>query len=86
MDERLERNDSVVSWMIAGGARFDPPDTRYLQHLFALRDANRAAGRSFSPFAWLTARMAPKVTAAGSPAGAVSASLSVSSTGCCAPA
>jgi hypothetical protein len=91
MDERLERSDSLVGWMIAG-VRYDEPDTRHIQHLVALREATREAGGSFSPLAWLTARLAPKAhvvastsgTASGARAGA--AALTAPSTTCCAPA
>jgi hypothetical protein len=49
--------NSVVSWMIAGGARIDEPDTRYLEHEQALREARRSAGRSLAPFAWISERL-----------------------------
>jgi hypothetical protein len=90
MHDRYERNDSLVSWMIAGGPRFDEPDPRRLLHLVALRDArresSRESSRSISPLAWLTARLAPKATVAASASGVASAALSTSSTSCCAPA
>ena len=80
MDDKLETNDSLVSWMIAGGARLDEPNARRIGHLVALRDAKREMARATSPLAWLTARLAPKATVAAS---AVTAN---SSTTCCAPA
>ena len=86
MYDKHDRNDSLVSWMIAGGARLDEPDPRHLSHLVALRDAKRESSRSISPFAWLTARIAPKATVAASASGVASAALSASSTNCCAPA
>jgi len=91
MYDKLERNDSLVGWMIAGGARYDEPDTRYIEHLIALRDAKRDAGRSraghaFSPLAWLTARLAPKATVSASAGGTASAVLPAASTTCCASA
>lgn len=74
-----DRNDSLVSWMIAGGARFDEPDPRHLSHLVALRDARRESIRSIGPIAWLTARLAGR----SAPAAATAVT---SSTACCAPA
>ncbi len=38
-------SESFASWMIAGGARYDAPDPRTLEHLIALRDARRNGGR-----------------------------------------
>ena len=84
MYEKLDQNDSLVSWMIAGGARINEPDERRVGHLVALRDAKREMGRSVSPLAWLTARMAPKATVAASASGTAAAA--ISSTTCCAPA
>lgn len=91
MDERLERSDSLVSWMIAG-VRYDEPDTRHIQHLVALREAKREVGGSFSPLAWLTARFAPKAHVAASAPGSASATRAAAAalagpqTTCCAPA
>jgi len=86
MHDRYERNDSLASWMIAGGARLDEPDARHLSHLVALRNAKRESSRSISPLAWLTARLAPKATVAASASGVASTAISASSTSCCAPA
>lgn len=86
MHDKDDRNDSLVSWMIAGGARLDEPDPRHLSHMVALRDAKREARSLFSPVAWLTARLAPKATVAASGSGVASAALSAPSTNCCAPA
>jgi hypothetical protein len=86
MHDRYDRNDSLVSWMIAGGARLDEPDPRHLSHLVALRDARRESRRSLSPVAWLTARLAPKATVAASASGVASAALTAPSTNGCAPA
>lgn len=72
-----DTNDSVVSWMIAGGARYDEPDPRHLAHLVALRDAKRDAGPSVSPLAWLAARLGVR----SSEPTPIS-----STTSCCAPA
>lgn len=55
--------NSVVSWMIAGGARIDEPDTRYLEHERALREAKRSAGRPLAPFAWIGERLGTKAPA-----------------------
>ena len=79
MYDKLEQNDSLLSWMIAGGARLDEPNARRLGHLVAIRDARRESGQTTSPLAWLTARLAPKATVAAS------AVVSTSSTTCCAP-
>jgi len=49
--------NSVVSWMIAGGARIDEPDTRFIEHERALRDATRSARRPLAPFAWIGERL-----------------------------
>ncbi len=40
-----QASESFASWMIAGGARYDQPDPRRLEHLIALRDASRDAHR-----------------------------------------
>jgi hypothetical protein len=90
MYDKLERNDPLISWMIAGGARYDAPDTRHIEHLIALRDAKRDAagsepGHAFSPLAWLTARLAPKATVSASVGGTASAAMPAASTTCCAP-
>ena len=82
MDDRYESNDSLVSWMIAGGARIDEPDPRHLLHLVALRDARRESIRSIGPIAWLTARFGTSSSAAA----AASAAAAPISTTCCAPA
>lgn len=55
--------NSVVSWMIAGGARIDEPDTRHLEHKRALREAKRSAGGPFAPFAWISERLRTKAAA-----------------------
>jgi hypothetical protein len=49
-----QASESFASWMIAGGARYDRPDPRTLEHLMALRDARRDARRP-TPLARLTA-------------------------------
>ncbi len=81
MYDKDEWNGSLVSWMIAGGARLDRPDPRRLGHLVALRDAGLDAARSGSPFtrfsAWLSSR--PPL------AGAATATVPTATT-CCAPA
>jgi hypothetical protein len=86
MYDKLETNDSLVSWMIAGGARLDAPDARHIGHLVALRDARRESARSLSPFGRLTAwfGMRPSITAAASSAAIVTSGTSTSN--CCAPA
>jgi hypothetical protein len=63
-----DTNDSLVGWMIAGGARCDEPDPRTLAHLVALRKVRRGAHRT-SPLAWLAARLrvSPKSPAATDP-------------------
>jgi hypothetical protein len=83
MYEKLDQNDSLVSWMIAGGARLDEPNTRRLRHLVALRDAQRETARSTSPFARLTAwfGVRPAVTAAAASVAAVTST--TSATNCC---
>ncbi len=50
-------SESFASWMIAGGARYDQPDPRTLEHLIALRDARRDAREAHrpTPLARLTA-------------------------------
>ena len=85
MYEKLDQNASLVSWMIAGGARLDEPDARHIGHLVAIRDAKRDAG-STSVVARLTAwfGIRPSVTAAASSAAAVTST--TSATSCCAPA
>jgi len=75
-----DKYDPVVSWMIAGGARYDEPDPRHLSHLVALRDARRDSSRSISPLAWLTTRLGARSAAAAA------ATAPISATGCCAPA
>lgn len=55
--------NSVVSWMIAGGARIDEPDTRYLAHERALREAKRSAGGPLAPFAWISEHLGAKAPA-----------------------
>jgi hypothetical protein len=55
--------NSVVSWMIAGGARIDEPDARNLKHLMALREAKRSASRPLAPFAWIRERLGTKAEA-----------------------
>jgi hypothetical protein len=86
MYEKLDQNDSLVSWMIAGGARLDGRDARHIGHLVALRDARRESARSLSPLARLTAWFGfrPSVTAAASSAAIVTSGTSTSN--CCAPA
>jgi hypothetical protein len=80
MYDKDERAESFASWMIASGARLDPPDPRHLSHLVALRDAQRDGQPSRSPFARLTswfgipALLATSTTATSNP------------TTCCAPA
>jgi len=49
--------NSVLSWMIAGGARIDEADARNLEHLRALREAKRSASRPLAPFAWIRERL-----------------------------
>jgi hypothetical protein len=80
MYDKYDRHDSLVSWMIAGGAPYDEPDARHLSHLVALRDAQRETGRSASPLARLSAwfGVRPAVTAA--------AGTTTDITSCCAPA
>ena len=79
MDRQPDQNESLVSWMIAGGARLDQPEARHVSHLVALRDAARDADH-VSPFARLTAWFGagPRV------AGVAVASSDV--TACCSPA
>jgi hypothetical protein len=77
MHDRLERNDSLVSWMIAGGARLDEPNPRHLAHLIALRDAQRETNRGASPLAWLTSLFRPTTVVA-------TATGPATSTTCCA--
>ena len=55
--------DAVVSWMISGKARVDEPDTRYLEHERALREAKRSTGRPLAPFAWIRERLGVKAPA-----------------------
>lgn len=55
---------SVVSWMIAGNARIDTPDARYLEHLAAVRAARRSARRPLAPFAWVAERLGNRFQAA----------------------
>jgi hypothetical protein len=83
MYEKLDQNDSLVSWMIAGGARLDEPDQRRLGHLVALRDAQRETTHSTSVFARLTAwfGLRPAVTAVAASAAAVTST--TSATNCC---
>lgn len=84
---KYDRNDSLVSWMIAGGPRFDLPDPRHVLHLVALRDAKQESSRSISPLAWLATRFGARPAATAMTAAAVIASTgAVSTTGCCAPA
>jgi hypothetical protein len=78
MYDKDERADSFASWMIAGGARLDPPDPRRLERLVALRDAQREIRRSSSPFTRLAAWFGGSALLA-SPA-------TTSATTCCAPA
>jgi hypothetical protein len=85
MYDKLEKNDSLASWMIAGGARLDQPDARHIGHLVALRDARRETAQTISPLAWLTARLAPKATVAAS-AVVASGPTATASANCCAPA
>ncbi|MEX1169654.1 MAG: hypothetical protein WEE50_05885 [Chloroflexota bacterium] len=54
--------NSVVSWMIAGGARIDEPDARNLEHLMALREAKRSTSRRLAPFAWISERFSSRIT------------------------
>jgi hypothetical protein len=49
--------NSVVSWMIAGGARIDERDIRFIEHERALRDATRSARRPLALFAWIGERL-----------------------------
>lgn len=49
--------NSVVSWMIAGGARIDEPDARNLEHLMALRETKRSTSRRLAPLAWISERL-----------------------------
>jgi hypothetical protein len=79
MYDKLEKNDSLVSWMIAGGARLDEPDPRHLAHLMALRDAKRESHGAPSPFAWLTSLFRPTTIPA-------TATGPATSTTCCAAA
>lgn len=55
--------NSIVSWMIAGGVRTDVPDTRYLEHQRALREARLSASRSPGPFARIRERLSAKAPA-----------------------
>ena len=80
MHDKYDRNDSLVSWMIAGGARLDEPDARHLSHLVALRDARLGASPITSPIAWLAARFGARSAATGAAAAATS------TTTCCSPA
>ena len=48
---------SVLSWMIAGGARIDEAEARNLEHLMALREAKRSASRPLAPIAWIRERL-----------------------------
>jgi hypothetical protein len=61
-------SESFASWMIAGGARYDQPDPRTLEHLIALRDARRAAGRDARRLSPLARLMAYLRVSPGSPA------------------
>ena len=80
MYDKDERATSFASWMIASGARLDPPDPRQLSHLVALRDAQRETAPSSSPFTRLTSWF-------GIPALlATSATATTNTTTCCAPA
>ena len=79
MYDNDERAESFASWMVAGGARLDPPDPRRLSHLVALRDARRESTPSSSPFTRLIRWFArPALLAAGPATSDVTA--------CCAPA
>jgi hypothetical protein len=76
MYDNDERAQTFASWMIASGARLDPPDPRRLSHLVALRDAQRDTARSSSPLTRLT-------TLFGRPA---MLTTPINTTTCCAPA
>ena len=79
MYDKDERTDSFASWMIASGARLDPPDPRHLSRLVALRDAQRVAAPSSSPFTRLA-------TWIGRPALLAMRPTATDATTCCAPA
>jgi len=80
MYDNDERAESFASWMIASGARLDPPDPRRLSHLVALRDAQPESARSSPPLIRLSTWFSrPKLLATSQPA-------TVNATTCCAPA
>jgi hypothetical protein len=80
MYDRDERAQTFASWMMASGARLDPPDLRQINHLVALRDAQREAARPSATFARLAARFGRPTLLAGSPTATTNA------TTCCVPA
>ena len=80
MYDKDERAETFASWMIANGARLDPPDPRRLEQLVALRNAQRETERSSSPFTRLAAWFGlPSVLA-------TSETAITNATTCCAPA
>ena len=80
MYDKDERAETFASWMIASGARLDPPDPRRLSHLTALRDAHRESARSSSPFTRLSTRFGRPALLSASPTATINA------TTCCVPA
>lgn len=74
-----ERAQTFASWMMASGARLDPPDPRRLSHLVALRDARRDTARASSPLTRLA-------TLFGRPAMLTTIPSPINTTTCCAPA
>jgi hypothetical protein len=79
MYDKDERAESFASWMIASGARLDPPDPRRLGHLVALRDGQREGERPGSPLTRLS-------TLFGRPALSATTPSTSNLTTCCAPA
>jgi hypothetical protein len=80
MYDKDERADSFASWMIASGARLDPPSPLHLGHLIAVRDGQRGIARSISPLARLAAWFGLPAVLATSPMATTNA------TTCCTPA
>ena len=56
--------DATIAWMIAGGARLDDqePNPDHLEHLAALREANRLTASSTAPFARVAAALGFQLT------------------------
>jgi hypothetical protein len=80
MYDNDEQAGSFASWMIASGARLDPPDPRRLSHLVALRDAQVETPRSRSPLTRVATWFSRPTLLATSQRATVNA------TTCCAPA